>query len=319
MRYPQPTYYAKNYGDYDHQELVFRESGPGIYLFRYKLGCFVSAVAGAGDEVPFADTRPTFAYLDPDDLFERSSFKPIFPFFYWLKCQWDEGCHKFENRLSDNGLSPELITICMTSYSESLKDWLCNLPPSNQTLYNWIELYFLNRLSEERFPFNPAEPTEWCAEVDAGVIVWLEVYALLRLSPTFAGLTFSDGMLVHAFDRLTIPLAFLYARGKSTYGLLFKYFAQLKKDGKRYLSSTKTLILVAPDDTPDKASIEKAFSPQSDVTIGHAHSGAHLNQGSVVTALSPNPFKIIYSNDVLSSIFGVVDESSLLENIHSHL
>lgn len=260
------TYWLKDDKAHNHQCVVMRESGPAVFLLRYRPQYLVNPIAGSGQPGPFADNHALSVPL-VDEVFPKSAhFLPIPPVFHWLRAEWGEGRADFEAQLESAGLADGVRELCSVAYDEVLHAWEFALSVDDSLPRMAMELYFCC-FAEQGYPRKTLEPREWGHPVAEGSRRFLAVFALLQVGLAGESLLPNPCQTAHAQIPGKAELTLIWgsnmrpARAMVTAAL--ERLAQAGAQG----HGRRVVILVCPLDIPTPEQLSRLVNAQSeDVT-----------------------------------------------------
>ena len=315
---PQASYLVRNQPDFEHQEIIFRESGPGIYQFTYKPRYLVTTIPGS-DDFPFHEGNVLYAKINGDS-FGQSPCQPFIDLpasIYWFNAHWS----KTQIALAEQKKDPEpkqmIIDLLLKVYNQIQSEWIKKIDSREAMLHEAINAYFLCFIDMPRFPFNPPEPSEWNEESCIGICKLLENYALVFFGSN-SELKLEISKLQHALLEDVI-VVFIFARNqKSVRGIFQKFRSEIAAFTKSYLDRKYLIILIDPDSQPPKREIIEEIESEESITIGtHVKEVGHLAQkGSVVSGQPRNKFGILYSGELLGQLEISGDEKALKNSLN---
>lgn len=320
LGFAPPTYWLSEDGAYNHQSVILRESGPGIYWLTYKPHYLVNPIPGSGQALPFPDSPARFASIESSKLSQGTGndfFVPIPAVCHWLKGEWHEGENDLQSYLEGNRINSDISAHYLCSYQTGVNDW-CTVIGHNDWAQNAVDTY-LGCWKKDLFPSKEPEPQKWHRDVSEAVKRMMRIYALLSLgtSSLAGGPIYPDVLGVrHASAASELRVTFLWGGGEySARTMITTYLATREERGLDDLLSRKCLlILVNPEGTPDKTSILEAVKKAGcSIVQGTPPDSVapHLQSGDVVNVRERERLRCLYDGELSGEVTLANDKNDL--------
>lgn len=179
------TYWMRDEGPHDHQSVILREYGPGVYDLHYTPRELVDDGPGRGHPRPFLKNYARFAPLPFEDQGGglEPRFEPIPPVGHWLSSEWRDFLSRLlEGSLDDNHVHEEVKASVVRSAGASVREWSQHLSLDDEAARALAETYFVCFENEEGFPSKTQEPKRWCRNAESASHQFLSAYCLLSLA-----------------------------------------------------------------------------------------------------------------------------------------
>lgn len=321
---PQNTYFTTDRSTFNHQELVVRERGEGIYQVSYRPIYLTVGTHGSGGQLPFPNP-PTFASLIDGSLphaADEKKFHAIPAYIYWLINEWVEGGKEIDAYINPK-INEAAISALKGLAPSFCKEWEDIIAGNNLSAKTIIKLFFIDFDNEEHYPFAQPEPEHWCADVSIATKKFMCLYALLacgmegieKISPAVS----YDR---HAKSDNYIATFFYGGKRKLVTAIITKFLYTLDTI-ECAIDTQKRIILMV--DTMDSPSIEqirsnlKSFVRADDVPV---LLGQRPVLGDVVQAEGLDglvDFRLVYSNALFTDLTQAKDQKNLLERLSKTL
>ncbi|MFH1975060.1 MAG: hypothetical protein ABIJ52_05805 [Pseudomonadota bacterium] len=325
LEFTPPTYWITDDGPYNHQAVIMRESGPGIYWLTYKLHYLVDRPAGSGQSVPFKDI-PRFAAINRITSSQETFadlFVPIPAVCHWLKGECYEGEDELKSHLTKNNINQKVAEYYLNLYRSGLDAWFKVIGHYDDLARTAINTYF-KCCNKNYYPPEEMEPQKWHDAVSRAVRHMMRIYALLIAgAPAFPGGSIRPDFtgLHHASAANELHVTFLWGDGEFTpRNIITKYINERETRGLGDLLFPKCLlILVNPSGQPDKkALLESIKKDVSDIVRQSSPDNAspHLQQeGDIVCSGKRDLPLWLYDSELAGEIDIAKDENALVERI----
>ncbi len=291
-KFPQPTYFAKNQGGFDYQEMVFRESGQGIYRLTYKPRYMQNVVPGSVDEFPFNGGHVEYAKIEGNTL---QPFIPLHPTIHWLNCHWLEVPKAIHAAKKDPAAKQAVLDFLLSTFSQVHETIMTNIGFDELKARQMVGGYYMCHFNFEGYPFKPPEPNDWIETVQTSISKLLEAYSLTFLG-TQKKLTVHIDSLQHAaFEDILV--IFIFAGGQTIPGLLQKFRSEITSKKKTYADRQYLLVLIDSEGQPSKNEAIKIFE-ETELPITKAESTLKISPGHVVKPQPKNKIHILYSSEL---------------------
>lgn len=327
LEFPPPTYWiTDDDGPHNHQAIILRESGPGIYWLTYKPHRLVRPIAGSGQSLPFPDAQARFAFID-GTTFGRGKdtdlFVPIPAVCHWLYGEWNEGEDELKLRLKENKTKQDVTDYYLNSYRSGLDAWSQVIGHHDNWARRAVNTYF-TCCKKEFYPAKETEPQKWHHDVSRAVKQMMQIYALLVVgAPAFPGASINpnfDG-LHHASAANELHVTFLWGDGEiSPRKMLTDYIVERENRGLcDLLSATCFLILVNPAGCPDRGTLLKTIEKDGYDIVRQSspdNAGPHLKQeGDIVHSRGDKPLMWLYDSELLGEVDLAKNKNNLAKRI----
>lgn len=314
LKSPQPTYFVKNNGPFDHQEIVFRERGPCIYSMTYKPVYLVNPIHGAGDSLPFHDGMARFMPIEKSTFGVKPNdkwFFPIYPTIYWLNNEWIEGHSELSAELKGSDIQEDVIKAYIGAYRDSITKWMEVIKDNEAIIRNAIKIFLSFWREEDKFPFKTPEPTEWHPDISLGMKRFLQTYSLLYLGIALLskGSIKPDPHDIYHSRLLNETRAtFLWGR-KRRYakGMIHEFYANLYNTRIEPYPKKHLLVLVDPSNRLDEKTIDSIMaSLKIKITkpLPEESEPSGIKQGTVTDAESEDMYapKVLFGDCLVDEI-----------------
>ena len=328
LQFSPPTYWIINDGPHNHQAIILRESGPGVYWLTYKPHYLVQRPAGSGQSLPFPDGQARFAYLEGTSIghgTDADVFLPIPAVCHWLKGECEEGESEFQSELKDNKIDINILDISLRSYRSGVESWFRVIEHNDQLARNVINLYF-ESCKIDKYPAKETEPQEWCPDVSRAIKKMMEIYSLLYLGISeIAGRSINPeaDRVYHALINNGIQVTFLWGRDAlSPRHMLADYQTVNDTFGKGNLLSKTLLILINPLGTPDKKTVlsdHKRDKPDIAQEASTNLTSQHLQKGDVVNVEEEEQIMLLYDGDLFGEVYSATNKKDLIKRMLTRL
>ena len=325
LEIPAPTYRITNYKPHNHQAVILRESGPGIYWLTYKPHYLVRRIAGSGQSVPFQGT-PGFAFIDGTTFghgTDAELFVPIPAVCHWLHGEWNEGEDELKLRLKENETKQDVTDYYLNSYRSGLDAWSQVIGHHDNWARRAVNTYF-TCCKKEFYPAKETEPQKWHHDVSRAVKQMMQIYALLVAgAPAFPGASINpnfDG-LHHASASNELHVTFLWGDGEiPPRKMITGYIVERENRGLCDLLSAKCfLILVNPAGCPDRGDLLEAIKKDGYDIVRQSspdNASPHLQQeGDIVRSRGDKPLMWLYDGELLGEVDLAEDKNNFAERI----
>ena len=313
LKLAPPTYWiTDDDGPHNHQAVILRESGPGIYWLTYKPHYLVQRPAGSGQSLPFPDAQARFAYIAGTSFghgTDADLFLPIPAVCHWLKGECEEGGSELQSNLNDNDTNPDVTDLFLGAYQSGVDNWFNVIGHNDQLARDAINLYF-EGWEKAKYPAKETEPQKWCLDVSRAIKKMMRIYALLMLGQSSmpeGAISPKPHKVYHALADNGLQIAFLWGGDEfSPRRMLTTYKTIKDKFGVADILSKCLLILVNPAGTPDKNTLlsdhkrDRHNIVQEPSTDATSH---HLQKGDVVNVGEEERLMLLYDGE----LFGEVD------------
>ena len=326
LEFPPPTYRITNDKPHNHQAVILRESGPGIYWLTYKPHYLVQRPAGSGQSMPFPDTHARFAYIEETSFGQGTDadlFFPIPAVYHWLQGEWNEGEDELKLRLEENKTKQDVADYYLNLYRSGLDAWSQVIGHHDNWARRAVNTYF-TCCKKEFYPAKEAEPNKWHPDVSRAVKQMMRIYALLvagvqafpggSISPNFEGLH-------HASAANELHVTFLWGDGEiPPRKMITDYIFERENRGLCDLLSAKCfLILVNPEGCPDRGALLKAIEKDGYDIVRQSspdNASPHLQQeGDIVHSRGDKLLMWLYDGELLGEVDLAEDKNNLAERI----
>jgi len=325
LQFSPPTYWITDDGPHDHQAVILRESGPGIYWLTYKPHYLVQRPAGSGQSLPFPDAQARFAYIEGTSFghgTDADLFVPIPAVCHWLQGEWNEGKGELRSHLVENNINHNVSEYYLNLYQSGLNAWSDVIGNYDDLARNAVNTY-LTCWKKEAYPAKEAEPNKWHPDVSRAVKQMMRIYALLvagvqafpggSISPNFEGLH-------HASAANGLYVTLLWGGDEfSPRSMIARYRAERVTRGLCDLLSARCfLILLNPAGYLGRGDLLEAIKKGGyDIVRPSSpdNAGSHLQQeGDIVDSWKDN-LMCLYDNEFLGKIVVAEDKNDLEEKI----
>jgi len=325
LEFAPPTYWLTNDGPHNHQAVILRESGPGIYWLTYKPHYLVQRPAGSGQSLPFPDAQARFAYIEGTSFghgTDADLFVPIPAVCHWLQGEWNEGKGELRSHLVENNINHNVSEYYLNLYQSGLNAWSDVIGNYDDLARNAVNTY-LTCWKKEAYPAKEAEPNKWHPDVSRAVKQMMRIYALLvagvqafpggSISPNFEGLH-------HASAANGLYVTLLWGGDEfSPRSMIARYRAERVTRGLCDLLSARCfLILLNPAGYLGRGDLLEAIKKGGyDIVRPSSpdNAGSHLQQeGDIVDSWKDN-LMCLYDNEFLGKIVVAEDKNDLEEKI----
>ena len=326
LQIPPPTYWIDDDdGPHNHQAVILRESGPGIYWLTYKPHYLVQRPAGSGQSLPFPDSQARFAYIEGTSFgqgMDADLFVPIPAVCHWLQGEWNDGKGELRSHLEENDINHNVSEYYLNLYQSGLNAWSEVIGNYDDLARNAVNTY-LTCWKKEAYPAKEAEPNKWHPDVSRAVKQMMRIYALLvagvqafpgrSISPNFEGLH-------HASAANELYITFLWGGGEfSPRIMITRYRAERVNRGLCDLLSARCfLILLNPAGYLGRGDLLEAIKKDGYDIVRQSspdNAGSHLQQeGEIVDSWKDN-LMCLYDNELLGKIAIAEDKNDLEEKL----
>ncbi len=326
LKLAPPTYWIKDDGSHNHQAVILRESGPGIYWLTYKPHYLVQRPAGSGQSLPFPDAQARFAYIAGTSFghgTDADLFLPIPAVCHWLHGEWNEGEDELKLRLEENKTKQDVADYYLNLYRSGLDAWSKVIGHNDNWARRAVNTYF-TCCKKEFYPAKETEPQEWHPDVSRAVKQMMQIYALLVAgAPAFPGASINpnfDG-LHHASAANELHVTFLWGDGEiPPRKMITDYIVERENRGLCDLLSAKCfLILVNPAGCPDRGALLKVIKKDRCDIVRQSlpdNASSHLQQeGDIVHSRGDKPLMWLYDGELLGEVDLAEDKNDLEEKI----
>ena len=325
-QFSPPTYWITDDGPHNHQAVILRESGPGIYWLTYKPHYLVQRPAGSGQSLPFPDTHARFAYIEETSFGQGTDadlFLPIPAVCHWLHGEWNEGKDELKLRLEENKTKQDVADYYLNLYRSGLDAWSQVIGHHDNWARRAVNTYF-TCCKKEFYPAKETEPQKWHPDVSSAVKQMMRIYSLLvagvqafpdgSISPNFEGLH-------HASAANELHITFLWGDGEiPPRKMITDYIVERENRGLCDLLSAKCfLILVNPAGCPDRGDLLEAIKKDGYDIVRQSspdNASPHLQQeGDIVHGRGDKPLMWLYDGELLGEVDLAEDKNNLAERI----
>lgn len=326
---PQHTFWIRDDGEYEHQAVVAREPGPGVYWATYKPHYLGGFRLGRDECLPFPASRALFMPLGDGRFTEEAGslvLFPILPVPHWLATQWRTGRGEFSVVLREKNRPPDVVASCEEAYSASLAQWDPYVSDHWELCGHAVQAYFRCWQGEEAYPHKEPEPFKWRPEVSEGCRRMMQAYSLLKLGERGAcsrALEPECNRLgVHARFGPDVQVVFLWGNGKRGAEAMI---AACRTPLEVSLQHSRVLLaLVDPDpDEPYDARdlTEKLRLHDGDLTeVEVSVTGEHLQEeGRVINPKKGLSFNLIHNYALLREVYGAADRADVKTRLETVL
>ncbi len=310
--FPPPTYWIADDGPHNHQAVILRESGPGMYWLTYKPHYLVDRIPGSGQTVPFPNSPACFASIEGPKLCQGTDadlFRPIPAVCHWLKGEWEEGETDLLSHLDENDTNPGVAALYLAAYKSGVNSWFQVIEDKDHLARNAVNIYFAG-WKKDNYPAKEAEPQKWCLYVSRAIKKMMITYALLLLGDA----AISEGSIspkpdkvYHALADNDLQITFLWGGDEHPPRRMLATYQSTKNTfGLGGSLSKCLLILINPEGTPDKEIVLSEHKRDRNNIVQEPSTGglrSHLQIGDVVNVGEEERLMLLYDGE----FFGVVD------------
>ena len=328
LKFPPPTYWITDDGPHNHQAVILRESGPGIYWLTYKPHYLVQRPAGSGQSLPFLDTHARFAYIEETSFghgTDADLFRPIPAVYHWLKGEWEEGKTDLLSHLDDNDTNPDVTDLFLGLYQSGVVSWCKVIEHNDYLARNTVNTYFAG-WQKDNFPAQEAEPQKWCMDVSRAVKKMMRIYALLMLGES----SIPEGAIspkphkgYHALADNGLQITFLWGGDELLPRRMLTTYQSIKDTfGVADILSKCLLILVNPAGTPDKETLLLDYKRDKYEFVQEPPTDAaspHLQKGDVVNVGEEERLILLYDGELCGEVDLAVNGNDLKQRMVARL
>ncbi len=312
LKFSPLTYWITDDGPHNHQAVILRESGPGIYWLTYKPHYLVQRPAGSGQSLPFPDTHARFAYIEETSFVHGTDadlFLPIPAVCHWLKGEWEEGRTELQSHLNDNDTNRDVADLFLGSYQSGVDSWCQAIEHKDYLARDTVNTYFAG-WEKDNYPAKEVEPQKWCPDVSRAIKKMMRIYALLMLgqfSMPEGSISPKPHKAYHALANNGQQITFLWGGDELQPRLMLTRYQSIKDTfGMAHMLSKCLLILVNPAGTPDKKTLLSDHKRDTHKFVQEPSTedvSPHLQKGDVVKVGEEERLTLLYDGE----LFGEVD------------
>ena len=324
LEFPPPTYWITDDGPHNHQAVILRESGPGIYWLTYKPHYLVQRPAGSGQSLPFLDAHARFAYIEETSFGhgrDADLFLPIPAVCHWLKGEWEEGGSELQSSLNDNDTNRDVGALFLGSYQSGVNSWRQVIKHNDYLARKTVNIYFAG-WEKDNYPAKEAEPQKWCLDVSRAIKKMMRIYALLLLGDSAiprGSITPKPHKVHHALADNGLQITFLWGGDElSPRSMLTTYQSIKDTFGVADILSKCLLILVNPAGTPDKETLLLDHKRDKQKFVEEFSTDAaspHLQKGDVVNVGEEERLILLYDGELFGEVVVAINGNDLKQRI----
>jgi len=311
LQFSPPTYWITDDAPHNHQAVILRESGPGIYWLTYKPHYLVQRPAGSGQSLPFPDAQARFVYIEETSFghgTDADLFLPIPAVCHWLEGEWNEGEAELRSHLDDNDTNPDVADLFLGSYQSGVDSWCQAIEHKDHLARDTVNTYFAG-WEKDNYPAKEVEPQKWCPDVSRAVKKMMKIYALLLLGISAmpeGSISPKPHKVHHALADNGLQVTFLWGCDEFSPRRMLATYQNLKDTfGIGNLLSKSLLILVNPAGIPDKETVlsdhkrDRHNIVQEPSTDAASH---HLQKGDVVNVGEEERLMLLYDGELFGEV-----------------
>jgi hypothetical protein len=310
---PRPTFWLQDERAHDHQAVVLREPGPGLYWLQYKPRYLVNTMPGAGQAGPFPNEHALFARIEAgriQDAAPTTLFRPLPAICHWLESEWRDGRQGLQSMLQEKHATPEVIQFCIERYDGAVSDWTDALMPGDDNAMRLVKLLF-SCFHEQQYPPRQPEPELWCDETCNGAKRMISAYSLFRIATEARGPARPDiAPTHHALLGETTTITLLWGADRASVDRMISiHLQQLDAYGAGdWRWNEHVLILINPQGTMGADELREVVARVTDqVHVGSppGNAGTHLRQGGeAVSGRASLRIRCLFAADLYGAVSG---------------
>lgn len=333
---PTWTYWQNDCGDFNHQEVVFREYGPGLYHVVYKPVYLHDPTPGQGEPRPFPEELSRFVPLKGSTIGydDGAHLRRIPPVIHWLEGEWKEELSHLTATLSQYGIDVQdaspanagkrsVAEECQKALGNVLTEWL--------TAFNWADHvgrnavdWYLRCVADKRWAADP-EPNRWSSDVARGMKRFMLTHTLMWLGSG----GFDEPSLLpkpheaqHAIAGGDLSVTLLWGASMMPVERMIVLFENALRERAplSLLRHRWMLVLVQPDGSPVKERVRERLQILGASIVEAApptDAGVHLMPTGEVARVDGPKMYTLCDGDLIQNLSDASDAASLRQGLEA--